>query len=243
LNDLPILEAVISAYRKVIFDRYDYQNLKLKYSIPDTLSENKFNDLRTYFLTHIYPPPEQRAQLNDAFDNLENHINNPKYLLNLLKDSIGIIFKYGRHLPKILRTGLKAMQSFKMANRFEQQLALAAEKSNRVEPFDKEDIEYFTSQLPEAEVYRFIEESLVLFKTLHDRKLIQRVKEIVRHLVSKMKARPNIYPKTEIAAFELGQNLIVEGDLLFESLTSSEQDLLFDMVVEIERDVLANIFS
>ena len=67
--------------------------------------------------------------------------------------------------------------------------------------------------------------------------------DIVNHLIAKMLARPSIYPREEAAALELGRNLIVEGDQLFESLTSNEQDLLFDMVTKIERDVLDRIFS
>jgi len=245
VNDLEhedVYMDIVDAYRKVINDRYDYVAINGSYQLPDSFTEAKFDALRSYFLTHIYPPPEQRAQLNAAFDNLEDHIGNPRYLLSILMDSVGILFKYGRHLPKILKTGLKAMQSFKKANRFEHQLAQAAVQDGRKPPFSKEDIAFFTSQLSEDEVYGFINDSLSLFETLHDHELVKRVIDIVNQLISKMLARPNVYPSSEIEALKLGRNLIVEGFALFESLTELEQTLLFDMIVEIEKNALRLIF-
>lgn len=242
-NQDQILIDIITAYRKVVHDRYDYNEIKKTHNIPDSFSAVKFDNLRTYFLTHIYPPPAQRAQLNAAFDNLESHIHNPKYLLRILMDSMSILIKYGMHLPKILRTGLKAMQSFQKANRFEQQLAKVAMDSKRKAPYTKDDIEYFISQLSKSEVYGFINDSLGLFETLHDHKLVKRVIDIVNHLIAKMLTKPTVYPRDEVAALELGRDLIVEGYSLFESLTPKEQDLLFDMIVDIEKDVLRGIFK
>ena len=158
-------------------------------------------------------------------------------------DSLGILFKYGIHLPKILMTGLKAMNSFKKAANFEKQLAHAADRSDLIAPFSKNDIEYLTAQLPREHVNGFIEDSLDLFKTLHDRKLVKRIIDIVNQLIIKMDARPNIYSIEEVQGLKLGRNLIEKGDALFESLTTKEQDILFDMVVDIERDVLDRIFK
>jgi len=158
-------------------------------------------------------------------------------------DSVGILFKYGRHLPKILRTGLKAMQSFKKASDFEAQLAKAAIRSNRKAPFSKSDIEYFTGLLSRKDVNDFIEDSLSLFETLHDRELVKQIIDIVKHIINKMKLRPSVYAQKEIMGLELGRDLIVNGDKLFESLTKQEQDLLFKMVVKIERDTLKRIFN
>ncbi|MFK7979352.1 MAG: hypothetical protein AB8G86_05190, partial [Saprospiraceae bacterium] len=46
-------------------------------------------------------------------------IQQPKKLLRILLDSGRLIFKYGRHLPKILNAGLKALRSFRTATQFE----------------------------------------------------------------------------------------------------------------------------
>ena len=238
-----VLEQIIMAYRKVVDSRYDYDTIVGQYAIPSTFTRNKFEALRLFFLEYIYPPPEKRALLDDAFESLEGHIANPRYLLSILMDSVGILFKYGRHLPKILRTGLKAMQSFKKASDFEAQLAKAAIRSNRKAPFSKSDIEYFTGLLSRKDVNDFIEDSLSLFETLHDRELVKQIIDIVKHIINKMKLRPSVYAQKEIMGLELGRDLIVNGDKLFESLTKQEQDLLFKMVVKIERDTLKRIFN
>lgn len=238
-----MLISIIIAYRQVISERYDYDQIIERYDIPDTFTRDKFDALRSYFLNYIYPPPEERARLNAAFESLEQHIANPKFLLNVLMDSFGVLFKYGRHLPKILRTGLQAMQSFKKANHFEEQLAAAAVASSMTPPFSSEDIEVLTGRLPKLDVEAFIEDSIKLFKVLHDRKLVARIIVIVQQLIRKMEAKPKVYPSSDIDGLRLGRDLIVEGNRLFESLTRAEQDRLFDMVVEIERGVLQKIFG
>lgn len=238
-----MLTSIIIAYRNVISERYEYDQIIEQYEIPDSFTRDKFDTLRSYFLNYIYPPPEERARLNAAFGSLEQHIANPKYLLNVLMDAFGIIFKYGRHLPKILRTGLQAMQSFKKANQFEEQLASAAAASSMTPPFSSEDIEQLTARLSKSDVESFIEDSLKLFDVLHDRKLVARIIDIVQQLITKMEAKPEVYPSSEIDGLRLGRDLIVEGNRLFESLTRAEQDRLFDMVVEIERGVLEDLFG
>jgi len=243
MKDQALLKDIIIAYRKVIDDRYDYDEIVGQFDIPSSFDRAKFDALRSFFLTHIYPPPAQRAQLNAAFDSLENHIANPRYLLNVLMDSMGVIFRYGRHLPKILRVGLQAMQSFKKANAFEHQLAAAAKESDRQPPFSQIDIEHFTRQLSKTEVEAFIEDSLLLFDTLHDRKLVSKVIDIVNTIILKMEQRSHVYPESEVEGLRLGRDLVVEGNQLFESLTSTEQDVLFDMVGNIERGVLQTLFE
>jgi len=64
----------------------------------------------------------------------------------------------------------------------------------------------------------------------------------VNPLISKMLDKPAVYPRDEVAALEIGRNLIVEGNQLFESLTDREQKLLFTMIVQIEKDELSRLF-
>lgn len=239
----PYLENIIIAYRIVIDQRYDYDQIVQRFDVPASFQRSQFDDLRSYFLTYIYPPPEDRAKLNVAFDSLEGHIANPRFLLSILKDSISIIFRYGRHLPKILSVGLQAMQSFKKANAFEQKLAAAAQEANSTPPFSKKDIDYFTVQLPRAEVNAFIEDSLQLFQVLHNRKLVSKIISIVNVIISKMEARPTVYLSKDIDALRLGRDLVVEGDRLFESLSEMERDVLFDIVEQIEREVLDELYD
>lgn len=237
------LKAVIEGYRLVIHSRYDYDRLQKHLELPNTFGKEKLEALRNYFLQSIYPPVDQREHLNDAFQHLERHIANPKYLLNILKDSFGIVLRYGVHLPKMLKTGLKALRSFQTVSNFEKTLATNVKRSGFEAPLSSDDIDKLIRQLPKQAVFEFIDDSLVLFETLHDRILIKRVISIIDHLILKMQSKPEVYPIEDAEALLLGRNLIVEGDSLFETLTSQEQKLLFEMIEQVERKEMQRIFD
>ena len=96
-----IAEDIIEGYRNTIYQRYQYQNIKHQYDIPESINEETVNLLRNYFLNYIYPEFNKRAELNESFKSLDNYIKHPKKLLSILLDTSNLIFKYGIHLPKI----------------------------------------------------------------------------------------------------------------------------------------------
>lgn len=238
-----ILNEVILAYRRAISERYDFEQLQKKYDLPPSFSEERMELLKSYFLTHVYPEPYKRAQLNDAFESLDNYTQNPQKILRVLADSVRILFKYGRHLPKILSAGLKALRSFKMGADFEQNLTKAALNYERKPPYGKKDLEAFIKTLSQEKIDRFIENNKALFETLHDRKLMKKIIEIVEHLIEKMKSRPSVYSQEEIAGLEIGRDIVREGNLLFESLNEQEQRELLARIIEIETDALQEVFE
>ena len=92
-----ILEQIIIGYRDSIYHRYQYQNIKDKYEIPDTINEETVNKLRSYFLNYVYPDYNKRLELNEAFKSLDDYIKHPKKLLSILLDASKLIFEYGIH--------------------------------------------------------------------------------------------------------------------------------------------------
>jgi len=236
------LEGIIEAYRHLISERYQYDYLKANYDLPDSFNQERVDRFRDYFLENIYPDPKKRTELNEAFDSLDDYTKHPEKLLRLLVESAKLIFKHGRHLPKILTAGLKAMRSFKAANRFELQLASRALQSELNPPFSSTQMEELLKQLPRPELESFVESSRTLFETLHDRKLVSKIKDIVEYLISRMESQPEHFSKIEINGFKLGQNIIVEGDKLFDELTVEEQFKIFEFVVNLEKNVIDQLF-
>ncbi len=243
LSKKAMLNEVILGYRKVINDRYQYDNINSKYKLPDSFDEAKVAAFRSYFLDYLYPAPAQREELNDAFQSLDNYIKNPEKLLRILMDSASLIFKYGRHLPKILRAGIRALRSFRTGVNFENKLVLQAQSLDCQPPFNNEDINTFIGGLSPNEVEQFIENNEALFETVKDRVLVEKIKEIVEHLIAKMRERPNVYTAEEIKGLEIGRDIIVKGDALFDNLSETDQQLIFETVLKIERDVLEDIFA
>lgn len=238
-----ILFAVITAYREVIRERYRYEALLHRPDFPADFAEERVEAFREYFLTYLYPAPERRAELDAAFANLDTYIAEPKKLLRLLTDSAGLLFKYGRHLPKILQAGMKALQSFRAANRFEMQLVENAQALNLQTPYTRRDVALLIRQLPQSEINKFIVSGKNLFETLHDRKLVKKIEEIIGTLLDKMRKRPDTYGPEEVRALEIGYELIHVGNGLFDELTPAEQRQLLNLATDLEQEYIDSVFA
>ena len=233
-----VLEDIIEGYRNTIYQRYQYQNIKDKYEIPESINDETVTLLRNYFLNYIYPEFNKRAELNESFKSLDNYIKHPKKLLRILLEASNLIFHYGRHLPKILNTGLKAMKSFRAAAGFENNLVDEAIKNKIEAPYDLAKINTLITLLPRKEIEKFIDNSQSLFEILHDRVLIEKIKEIIQHLILVMKNKERSYSLSQIRGLEIGLEMINKGDKLFNRLAKEDQQNLVYLITEIEKDIL-----
>lgn len=227
----------------ILDERYQYKNLNEKYELPKSITKAQIDEIRTYFLTYVYPDLQKRTTLNDAFESLDNYIKNPGKLLQILVDSASLIFKYGKHLPKILNSGIKALRSFRDANKFEKQIIKQAVTSQQKPPYSTEIIYSFIKELPRKDVDQFIDGTRSLFEILHDRTQVQKIIEIVAFLTAKMKKNSKTYSKEEIKGLEIGYELIEKGNHLFENLGKENQLQLIDFIVQVETDTLDEIYG
>lgn len=233
-----ILKAIIEGYRKVLFDRYQYKNIKENFDIPSSIDEQTVTDFRTYYLAYVYPEYSKRATLNDAFSSLDNYSKHPQKLITILLDTSKLIFKYGLHLPKILKTGFKALKTFKAAQNFEATFIKEAIDKKMEPPFSTENFNVLLKSLSKEEINTFIETSQALFNTLHDRKQVEKIKEIIQHLIRVMKSKKNAYSESQIKGLEIGFELLDEGDKLFRKLAEKDQKKLIYLITDVERAML-----
>lgn len=236
------LEAIIKAYRSWIKERYSFENLSENYEVPSSITEEKLEELRAYFLDYIYPDIRKRKQLNEAFESLDGYIQQPKKLFKLLATSARLLFRYGKDLPKILNAAIKAMRSFRSANHFERELVKAAEGADEKPPFNIDNLKSFISTLSKSEIDTFIENTQSLFEILNDRKLVSQIRELVTELIQRMK-KSDLFSDNDVSGLALGLEMIEKGDDLFKSLVPKDQDYIFEIVVQIERDVIDDIFK
>ena len=237
------LQQIIQAYRNTISLRYQYQNIKANFELPASISEETVDELRDYFLNYIYPEHQKREELNAAFDSLDDYIKHPHKLVAILKDAFKLVFKYGRHLPKILRAGLDAMKTFQAATKFENNMVNEAIKNNIEAPFDAHKIDALIRLLSREEIDQFIASSETLFDILHDRPLIIKIKEVMHYLILMMKKKPQTYSQNQIKGLEIGFELITEGDKLFKKLSQENQQNLVHLITKIEKNNLERIFK
>lgn len=237
-----IKNEVIKAYRNIIEERYQYESLSKQYVIPNSFDKDRIAVFRNYFLSQLYPEPQKRKALDEAFEHLDQYIKHPKKLLRILLDSTKIVFRFGRYLPKILNAGIKALRSFRTATIFENRIIQVAQNEKLTPPYSKENVEGLIQKLDYQEIQNFINHNEQLFEIMHDRTLVKKIIEIVDHLILSMKKHPKIYSLAEIQGLEIGKNIIVQGDALFAELNREDQKLILDFVVKIEREVLERLF-
>ena len=233
-----ILDQIILAYRGLIEKRYDYPLLANRKDLPRTFDEEKVNRFKHYFLDFIYPDPEKRRELNEAFDQLEGYTSQPKKLLSILMESARIVFTYGSSLPKILKAGFSALRSYQAATKFENKLVDAAIDFGMTTQVDEDDMKQLLRSLDQSEIEAFMSQTESLFATLHDRSLVKKIKTIVQALIDKMKKKPAIFTAKEIEGLELGKEIIVKGDDLFQELSDEDQQNIFSFIIAYEREFL-----
>lgn len=236
-----ILKAIIEGYRKVLEQRYQYENIKKKFDIPKTIDEKTVTDFRKYYLTYVYPEYAKRKTLNDAFKSLDDYSKNPQQLITILLDTSLLIFKFGIHLPKIIKTGLKALKTFKAAENFEATFIKEVLANKMTAPFTKKQFDVLLKAIPKKDINDFIETSQALFNTLHDRKQVKKIKEIILHLIKVMKNKKDAYSESQIKGLEIGYELLNEGDKLFHKLTKSDQKKLIYLITDIEKEMLRKL--
>jgi hypothetical protein len=235
--------AIILGYRNLIEERYQYKDLKEKYDFPETINEEVVADIKIYFLTYIYPDLEKRAELNEAFSTLDDFIKHPEKLLNLVVDSLKLLFTHGRHLPKIFNAGLKAMKSFRGATKFEKTIVLKAIQENSKPPFTTLKINKLIQLLPYKDLEEFMKNTETFFNIIYDKELVEKIKEIIRFILSKMRNKPKIFSQKEIIGLTLALETISKGEEMLNKLTQKDQEILIGFVLQIEKDCLQEIFS
>ncbi len=238
-----LLNDIIKGYRNLIEERYQYKYLEEKYNFPKTINEKVVDDIKIYFLGYVYPDLEKRVELNEAFSTLDDFIKHPEKLLNLVLDSIKLIFSHGRHLPKIFNAGLKAMKSFRGATKFENAIVLKAIQEKSKPPFTTKKINKLIQLLSYTEIEEFMKNTESFFKIIYDKELVEKIKEIISYLILKMKSKPKIFSEKEIIGLNLALETISKGEEMLNKLARKDQKILIEFVLKIEKDCLKEIFS
>jgi len=233
-----LLNEIIEGYRNVIKEKYDYENLKKRRDIPDVYTKELSIKIKNYFLNYSYPGPKKRRELNEAFQSMDNYLMNPEKMLRIVIDSTSIVFKYGTHLPKIVSAAIKALKAFRRASKLENRLVKIASSLDVAAPFSNQQINEFIKELSSKEIEEYISSTYNLFQILCDVELMSKIKKIFNVFIEKMKKRPTIYSEKEVKGLEIGQEIIVEADGIFNKLNKKEQQEIFDFILKMEKELL-----
>ncbi len=233
-----VLNEIILGYRNVIKAKYNYKNLQQRSDIPKAYTEEISLKIANYFLNYSYPDLQKREELNEAFHSLDNYLKNPEKLIRLVIDSSSIVFRYGKHLPKIVGAGIKALKAFRRASKLEEQLVEKALLSNIETPYSTKEINEFIELLSQEQLEVYITSIYNLFNILCDTQLMSKIKKSLSLLIEKMEKRPAVYTVKDVNGIKIGLEIIAEADAIFNNIEANQQQKIFDFIMKMEKELL-----
>ncbi|MCB1190747.1 MAG: hypothetical protein H7A23_11360 [Leptospiraceae bacterium] len=238
----PDFAVVIKAYRQSLIQRYSRENIS-KYKEFSRIKQETIDKLTTYFLELLYPEYEVRLKLDNAFDSLAGFVNSPSKFLGLLGNIGYAIFKFGRHLTSAIRAGMAALSSYLVAHKFERDLLINGKEMIRqgIDITQETNFELLVSKIPKEEADKFRKDIVKLFSTLSNTELLEKIIEIMDHIIIKMKKKPNVYTPSEVEGIKMGMDIINQGKEVFYELSHEEVVIIIQGIDIIEKDYFYDI--
>lgn len=225
---------IIEKFREMVEKRYDFNDLKKRFEVPPTITEDIVNEIKNYFLSTIYPPAQERKELEEAFKDLAAYVKQPRKIWNLFGDMARALFKFGRHFVTALRAGMDSLDSFIGAKSFETRMAQIANKNGVLPPISDEDFEDTMYQLPREDIEKFIRDVKNLFAAMVNTALLAKTLGILEHVIKTMESKPNVFPQKEVDGIKLGKSLLQKGYDLFSKYDEETKKLIVDFIFKNE---------
>lgn len=225
---------IIEKFRESVENRYNFNDLKQRFDLPPTITENIVVEVKNYFLTTIYPPAPERKELEEAFKDLADYVKQPRKMWNLFGDMARALFKFGRHFMTALKAGMDSLDSFIGAKNFEASMAQIANKNGIVPPISNDDFEDTMYQLPREEVEKFIRDVKSLFGAMVNTTLLSKTLDILDHVIHTMESKPNVFPQKEVDGIKLGKSLLQKGYDLFSKYDEETKKNIVDFIYKNE---------
>ena len=225
---------IIEKFREMVEKRYVYADLTQRFELPPTITEALIKEIETYFLTTIYPPAQERKELEDAFRDLADYVKQPKKMWNLFGDVARAIFKFGRHFMQALKAGMDSLDSFIGAKNFEANMAIIANKNGIKPPISDEDFEDTLYQLPREDIEKFIQDVKSLFGAMVNTVLLSKTLDILDHVIQTMENKPKVFPQKEVEGIKLGKSLLKKGYDLFSKYDEPTKKAIVEFIYKNE---------
>lgn len=225
---------IIEKFREMVAKRYLYSDLKLRFSLPDSITEEVVSEIKDYFLTTIYPPAQERKELEEAFRDLAAYVKQPRKIWNLFGDMARAIFKFGRHFIAALKAGMDSLDSFLGAKNFEESMAEIANKNGIKPPISDEDFEDTLYQLERSQIETFIKDVKNLFGAMVNTALLKKTLDILDHVTHTMESKPNVFPAKEVEGIKLGRSLLAKGYDVFSKYDEPTKQAIVDFIYKNE---------
>lgn len=234
---------LIEKYREVVRLRYDYKKVKKERKLPDDITKDIVDTLRSYFLESLYPEPAKREKLDAAFEELQNYVLHPGRIADLLGNIGSAIFRFGFQFPMAVKSGISALEVHTAAKHFENSLLSGAHENNFTVPITDEQFFTCLRSIPKPQLEKFINEVGGLFHSFSNTELLAKTVAIMDDVLARMRAKEGVYSHTEIEAIEIGKDIIQKGHDLFENLTEEQKQNILELITANEREFLESVYA
>jgi hypothetical protein len=242
-SELAMKYHLIDKYREVVAKRYDYESIKNHPGMPANITPEIVDSLKHYFLDSVYPVPETREKLDDAFSELENYVRYPAKVWDLLGNITSSLFRFGLQLPAALRAGLHSLQAYTSAKHFENALLQAALEKKYIIPLSDRQFYECMKAIPKNELEHFINEVGELFRSFTDTALMEKTIGLMTDVLNHMKSKPEMYSAKETEAIELGIALLQKGHDLFMNYDEAAKESILHFITENEKTFIGGLYD
>ncbi len=227
-------EHIINKFREMVGKRYDRAQLKERFDIPDTITEEMVDEIKHFFLDSIYPEATKRKELEEAFAGLGSYVRSPRKIWGLLGNMTSAIFKFGRQFPTALRAGMTAMEAFVGAKNFEAEMVTYSHSLEYDLPISDEAFEKTMARLPKEDIENFIKDVKKLFGVMTNTKLLTKTMGILDNVAATMERKTNLYPQKEVDGIKLGRSIMQGGYDLFSKYDEDTKQLMVEVIYKNE---------
>jgi hypothetical protein len=228
--DKALRNELIILYRDSIRKRYDFERVKKDPRLPKKFDKKMADELLAFFLDNLYAEPAKREHLDAAFARLESYTSNPAKIWGLLGNLTSAIFRFGFHFPKAIRAGIKTLETHTAASKFESELMKAAKKKKFKSPISDEQFMECLAAIPTKQLEDFVDDLGALFMTITDSVLLEKIISILYDVHSEMKEQKNTYDKHDLAAIQLGIDVLTAGNVLMSNYDEVTKKEIVDFV-------------
>jgi hypothetical protein len=234
---------IILKFREMVAGRYRYEDLKMRFPLPPAIEPAVIADVEMYFLECLYPAPEDREGLENAFLHLGRYVRQPQKIFGIFGNLAGAIFKFGRHFLQALKAAFGALDAFLGAKKFEQEMVIIANRKGIVPPLSDEDFEDCMADINRQAFEQFIDQVVSLFSLMMHTELRRKTISILDDVIETMKRKPHLYPPHDIEGITLGRFLLVRGDQIFSRYDDQTRKQILEIVSKNEHWYLSKVYG
>lgn len=236
-TNVQLKHAVLRFYREELCARYQLENVR-RFEEFKGVSDAQIVALRDFFMERIYPEPQERDQLDAAFDQLGHMLRSPMRMQPLVGAALTSLWRMGHRLPSAIGAGRATIDAYLKTRLLESEMMAEAKRLKfKEKDFASRDrMIRLIIAVPEVQVMQLIKDILALFHALTNTEMLQVAAQFMRECSKVMEKRTDLYTDDDREGVALGLGLLEQGLALFLSVKKEQFPAIIEGINQLELD-------